>query len=129
MAGATLGQRIHAAMLRAGLKKTHLAKMVDVSWQAVHAWTVDQSVPTAENVLRIAEVTGVTVDELLGVATGQEPPFPAWDALKKTEAFRDLDDTERRTLAGIPWPPKTEPTLAAYLTVIEALRATKPRGS
>lgn len=63
LTGATLGQRIIAAMQHAGLKKAWLAERVGVSWTTVNAWANGSAV-SAENLRRIAEVCGVSMEWL-----------------------------------------------------------------
>lgn len=118
-------------MQYAGLRKAHLAERVGVTWGTVNNWTRDEVVPGGDNLRRIAEVTGVTLDELLGVATGQEPPFPAWkrflDQLESEGIEMSAD--QRRALASIAWPPGEEPTVASYQAMLAGLRTTKPRAT
>lgn len=75
----------------------------------------------------IAEVCGVTLEEIMGVADGQAPPFEAWARFLDTPTGRELSDAHRRTLAAMPWPPGMQPTVAAYLMAAESLRLLEPR--
>ena len=121
--GDTLGERIASAMKRAGLNKTELARACGVRWATVHEWTKQPKDIEADNIRRIAEVTGVSVDELLGVAAGQEPSFKAWKQLTAhLEAEGDaLTDDEARALKSVAWP--SEPTLGAYLQLLQTIRS------
>ena len=60
----TLGQRIREHRRRAGLSQEALARRMDVSRQAVTKWESGQSAPSTENLFRLAELFGTTVDLL-----------------------------------------------------------------
>ncbi len=66
----TMGDRIRTCRERAMLSQEKVAELVGVSRQAVTKWEKDQSRPSCENLLRLAEVLGVTVADL----TPEEPP-------------------------------------------------------
>ena len=61
----TLGQRIREHRRRAGMSQEALARRMDVSRQAVTKWESGQSAPSTENLFRLAELFGTTVDLLL----------------------------------------------------------------
>ena len=60
-----LGERIKACRQRAGMSQEKVAELVGVSRQAVTKWEVNQSAPNTENLFKLAEIFGVTVDMLL----------------------------------------------------------------
>lgn len=66
----TLGKRIMQNRKRLGLTQEQLAEKMNVSAQAVSKWENDQTCPDIAAVPRLAEIFGITTDELLGV---QEP--------------------------------------------------------
>ena len=61
----TLGRRIAALRRERGLKQDELAAMLDISAQAVSKWENDQTCPDISALPKLAEILGVTVDELL----------------------------------------------------------------
>lgn len=61
----TLAERIQEQRKRCGMSQEKLAELVGVSRQAVTKWEVGQSAPSTENLFRLAEIFGVTVDLLL----------------------------------------------------------------
>lgn len=125
-----MNERIDEAARRAGVSTTQLAKAAGVTWAAAKRWRQDPpkgSIPQPENMAAIAEVCGVTIEEIMGVAAGQAPPFPAWERFLDTPTGRELAPAHRRTLAALPWPPGQQPTVAAYLMAAEALRLLEPR--
>jgi len=60
----TLGERIRSQRNRSGLSQERVAELVGVSRQAVTKWESGQSAPSTENLFRLAEVFGTTVDML-----------------------------------------------------------------
>ncbi len=61
----TLGERIKMCRQGAKLSQEKVAELVGVSRQAVTKWEAGQSAPSTENLFRLAEVFGTTVDFLL----------------------------------------------------------------
>ena len=62
----TLGKRIMENRKRLGWTQDRLAEQMGVSAQAVSKWENDQSCPDISLLPRLAELFGITVDELLG---------------------------------------------------------------
>ena len=60
-----LGERIKTCRQSAGLSQEKVAELVGVSRQAVTKWETGQSAPSTENLFRLAEILGTTVDFLL----------------------------------------------------------------
>lgn len=63
----TMGKRIVQLRKEKGYTQEQLAEFVDVSAQAVSKWENDVSCPDISILPKLAEVLGVTTDELLGV--------------------------------------------------------------
>ena len=63
----TLGKRIAAHRKRLGMTQNQVAEKLGVSAQAVSKWESDLSCPDIAALPKIAELFGVTTDELLGV--------------------------------------------------------------
>lgn len=126
----TLAQRIKAQRLSKGYSQEEVAGRLGVSRQAVAKWESGQSAPSTENLFKLAELFGSTVDLLL---TESIPPCPAptsrkpswkrnlWWALGVIGGYlllyllwrmvaSDLKDT---SLLG--WLLTTEPSRHAYL--------------
>ena len=61
----TLGTRIKEHRTKAKLSQEKVAELVGVSRQAVTKWESDQSSPTMDNLFRLAEIFGTTVDALV----------------------------------------------------------------
>lgn len=67
--GETLGKRIMGCRKGLGLTQDQLAERLGVSAQAVSKWENDQSCPDITTLPRLAEIFGVSIDELLGHAS------------------------------------------------------------
>lgn len=70
----TLGKRIAMLRRQKELKQDDLAQMLDVSPQAVSKWENDQTCPDISLLPNLAQILGVSVDELLsGKTSAMEP--------------------------------------------------------
>ncbi len=71
----TLGERIQQVRKRHGLSQEALAEKLDVSRQAVSKWETGLSNPDTQNLILLAELFEISVDELVGAkhqkASGQ----------------------------------------------------------
>ncbi len=65
----TIGQKLHQCRNEAGLSQEEVAGRLLVSRQTISLWETDQTLPTIDNLLRLKELFGISVDELL---TGEE---------------------------------------------------------
>ena len=72
----TLGKRIMHCRKKLGLTQDKLAEALGVTAQAVSKWENDQSCPDITLLPRLAELFGITTDELLGVKHGAEESVP-----------------------------------------------------
>lgn len=72
----SLGSRLLEARLARGLTQGQLSIRLGVSRQAVSKWEHDRSQPDLENLQKLAELYGTTVDALL-----DEPAAPGGDAV------------------------------------------------
>ena len=62
-----VGERISELRKRKEISQEKLAEMVGVSRQAVTKWENGNANPDTENLIRLAEIFGVSLDELCGV--------------------------------------------------------------
>lgn len=60
-----LGKKLKEARTEAGLKQEELAKTIGVSRQTVSNWENNRSYPDIASVLRLSELYGITLDEML----------------------------------------------------------------
>ena len=61
----TLGQNIARLRTQKNLSQGDLADALEVSRQSVSKWETDASIPELDKLLRLAELFGVTLDELV----------------------------------------------------------------
>ena len=61
----TVGQRIQHYRKLQGLSQEELGQKLLVSRQTVSLWENDQTLPTIDNLMRLKEIFGVTIDEIL----------------------------------------------------------------
>lgn len=76
-ASLTLGKRILYHRKRLGLTQDQLAEKMGVTAQAVSKWEHDLSCPDVTAVPRLAELFGISTDELLGVPGRRKSPGKA----------------------------------------------------
>ena len=84
----TLGKRIAALRKEKELKQDDLAGMLDVSPQAVSKWENDQTCPDISLLPKLAQILGVTVDELL---SGKREELPTVRLVPEKER-KNLED-------------------------------------
>ena len=88
----SLGERIKDQRRNCGMSQEKVAELVGVSRQAVTKWEAEQSAPSTENLFKLAEIFGTTVDILLA-SKAQEKNSPAEQtyALCKEEEAKKAD--------------------------------------
>lgn len=71
-----MGQRIVRLRTQAGLSQDALAEQLGVSRQSVSKWETDGSIPDLDRLVRLSEIFGMTLDELVKGAsnTGSNTP-------------------------------------------------------
>lgn len=84
----TLGKRIAMLRRQKELRQEDLAQMLEVSPQAVSKWENDQTCPDISLLPRLAEILGVTVDELLSGKTEVQPAVK----LESVQQRKDIKD-------------------------------------
>ena len=65
----TLGMMISSSRKEKGMTQLQLAEMMGVTDKAVSKWERDLSAPDVNTIPKLAEIFGVTVDELMQVKT------------------------------------------------------------
>lgn len=68
-----LGKRIYSFRTERGMSQEALAEALDVSRQSVSKWENDSAIPELEKLLKMRELFGVTLDQLVGT----EAPTPS----------------------------------------------------
>ena len=85
----TLGENIARLRTKENLSQSDLADMLDVSRQSVSKWETDTSIPELDKLLKLSELFGVTLDELVN---GEET--------SKIEVVPVSEHEKRRTIIG-----------------------------
>lgn len=126
--GGNVGERIDAARRAAGITKSELARRIKKPIAMVSKWISGTKDPSPGSLRLLAEVLPVTVDQLIGVVEGQEPPFTAWRAFLDTPEGESMTVEESRALRTFNWPSELEPTVSGHVALLGAMRVgSRPR--
>lgn len=72
----TLSEKILRLRSQKGLSQLELAEQLGVSRQSVSKWETGQSVPDLDKLIKLADLFGVNVDELVREGEPPQPPQP-----------------------------------------------------
>ena len=72
----TLAEKILSLRMERGMSQDDLAEKLDVSRQSVSKWETAQSTPDLDKIIKLANLFGVTVDELVRDGEAPQPPEP-----------------------------------------------------
>ena len=125
VAGRTVGERINARLEQLGMSQRELARRMGIDRpQTINDWISGRQDPRAHHLRLLRSVLEMTLDELLGVADGQEPPFQAWRPFVAELAAEGdtLTRDEERGLKSILWPDGKEPTVFGYRQALALMR-------
>lgn len=87
----TLGKRIVFHRKNLSLTQDQLAEQLGVTAQAVSKWENDQSCPDITILPKLAKIFGISVDELLGYRSVQQPVFQGEVVTDEAESADDSD--------------------------------------
>lgn len=87
----TLGERIQQLRKAQGLSQEGLGEAIGVSRQAVSKWETGQSLPDTANLLAMAELFGVSADELAAIKA-QSPLIHPEETFKEAEKAQPLTE-------------------------------------
>jgi len=93
-------QRLKAAREAAGLTQAYVAERIGVTRQAVGQWESGESSPNPQTLALLADLYGVSVDDLLGrshihIVRRERPlPPPGWELLTEREK-REVEEQAR----------------------------------
>ena len=74
----TVGEKIQKYRKDLDLSQEELGQKLLVSRQTISLWEKDQTVPTIDNLIRLRETFGVSVDEILGFETIEQNNEILW---------------------------------------------------
>lgn len=72
-----LGENIYRLRTQRNMSQGDLANALDVSRQSVSKWENNSAVPELDKLIKMSELFGVTMDELVGRKPASEPGAPA----------------------------------------------------
>ena len=84
-----LGETIYRLRTKAGMSQDALAGALDVSRQSVSKWENNAAVPELEKLMKLSEVFGVTLDELVG-REASAPAAPAAPPVQSPPPYRTI---------------------------------------
>ena len=95
----TIGERLQQHRKDLGLSQEELGQRLLVSRQTVSLWETDQTLPTIDNLLRLKELFGISVDELLeGKKEEQEEKEKPLESYCMTFSAEELKKREKAFL-------------------------------
>ena len=71
-----IGEMILSYRKDLGMSQDELGQKLFVSRQTISLWEKNQTVPSIDNLMRLSEIFGVSVDEILGVEHGDQKEIP-----------------------------------------------------
>ena len=83
----TVGEKIQFYRKRIRLSQEELGRQLLVSRQTVSLWEMDKTLPTVDNLLRLKEIFGVSVDDILSY----EPPALENTPEQATEVYAEAE--------------------------------------
>ena len=99
----TLAEKILKLRTARNLSQGDLAEALEVSRQSVSKWETGQSVPDLDKIIKLADLFGVTVDELVreaDIPSSGTPEHPNFKNLDFTFPWM-ADETIWKSLAGL----------------------------
>lgn len=100
----TLGERILKYRKKAGISQEELADRLNVTRQSISLWETDQTLPSLDNLITLADIFDISMDELCGrhiqaqrpdeniavtqTITGEQKPQQTSDQVKERPACR-----------------------------------------
>ena len=90
----TLGENIRTMRTHQGMSQGDLADALDVSRQSVSKWETDGSVPELDKLMKMCDLFGVTMDELVRGEKTDTPETVTETPAAATEAAPESDWTE-----------------------------------
>lgn len=92
----TLGERILKYRKKAGISQEELADKLNVTRQSISLWETDQTLPSLDNLIALAELFNISMDELCGLnteKTAEEEPAA-------TETAADVNEDKPQCFAS-----------------------------
>ena len=89
-----LSEKILSLRTGLGLSQEELAGKLEVSRQSVSKWETGQSVPDLDKLIKLADLFGVSVDQLVREGERPQPPEPSQPQVVYVKEKRSLTSTQ-----------------------------------
>lgn len=101
----TLGERILKYRKKAGISQEELADRLNVTRQSISLWETDQTLPSLDNLIALAQIFNISMDELCGMdgkeaQTPQEKTADGEDTAGEQQATGIHTDENQKCLAN-----------------------------
>ncbi|RHR10506.1 XRE family transcriptional regulator [Pseudoflavonifractor sp. AF19-9AC] len=90
----SLSEKILSLRTQLGLSQEDLAEKLGVSRQSVSKWETGQSVPDLDKLIKLADLFGISVDELVREGERPKPPEPPQPQVVYVKEKRSLTGTQ-----------------------------------
>ena len=94
----TLGENIYRLRTEKNLSQGDLANALEVSRQSVSKWENNSAVPELDKLIRMAQIFGITIDELVTDAVRQSAAAPAAPAAPEEPRIIYIEKPVRQTV-------------------------------
>lgn len=91
----SLSEKILSLRTQLGLSQEELAEKLAVSRQSVSKWETGQSVPDLDKLIKLADLFGISVDELVREGERPQPPEPPQPQVVYVKEKRSLTGTQK----------------------------------
>lgn len=92
--GERLGGKLYELRKKAGYSQEELAEKLNVSRQAVSKWECGESLPDTDNLITIARLYGVSLDELVGNAANDGGQAAVADGCALAQPIEVIDEDD-----------------------------------
>ena len=93
----TVGEKIQYYRRKCGFSQEELGRQLLVSRQTISLWEMDKTLPTIDNLVRLKEIFGVSIDEMLNTAQNPaETDSLQATAGQATQNIQNLQDSDRK---------------------------------
>ena len=87
-----IGEKIQELRRAAGMSQEALGQKMFVTRQTVSLWEKGQTLPSLDNIIRLSEIFGISVDELVSGKPHTAALKTASEGLPETKAVKDTSD-------------------------------------
>ncbi|MBQ2675895.1 MAG: helix-turn-helix domain-containing protein [Clostridia bacterium] len=98
----TVGEKIQTYRKQLGLSQEDLGQKLLVSRQTISLWEKDQTVPTIDNLMRLSDIFGTSVDEILGSENREQnrenKPYEAYQFAFIKEELNEIYCLQRKII-------------------------------